>query len=130
MGLTDEQITQLEAEVQRLYKEGTADLERFRRVTVPDFREQEGMRLQTFAVIEHTDGKSISDLATDLSQRIVGFEKALITGAGGDSVVVRGFLTGNELPRVFRKVPIYAEPDDDQIKVRHVFGVKQEFMGA
>lgn len=129
--MTDEQIDQLREELQRRYKEGTAeDGRRFRRKVLPDFREYKGVRLQKIGVVltaEEIEGREISDIAEELARRAVEFEHGLIVGLGSVGVV-RFFLHHHELPEVFLKVPrhhqdIADEEDRGAIKFRHVFAV-------
>jgi len=132
----DKAAKSLEKAVRDLYAEETAeDAARWGKETVPDFRDYDGMRLQTFGILIDCHcacSACIREFATDIVERLLSVERGLIRGAGGSGdceEVTRHFLEGHELPAVFPVVPPHVRdqaPEQAlrQLRLRHVFGVQ------
>lgn len=139
----DDAAVMLEKAVRQRYTEQTReDVERGGNNTVPDFRDHEGMRLQKFGIVVENQcmcSSCLPRLAQEIVDQLLTFERGLVLGAGSYGVK-RFFLERCEAPAVFPVIPPggrYAAPDmiDDpekfalelrQLRVRHVFGVKQQ----
>lgn len=111
-------VSELQDKVQAKYSRLTAkDATRHPTRRVPDFREQDGIRVQTFGRLL-TDGemeKPVDELAQALADEVVDFERSHIESVNGPyRTVARCFLKGHELPDVLTR-------PDGKVKFRHVF---------